>query len=290
MTPEDTSRIVDAIDRLRISIYNQLDWIFAAILLAGLMSGCPRMIATPLLPPLTYEIGTPPLPPPNPHVQYWHTQYVPGPQGVLPVEVFAPGLLILAGCSDQPSRFHNHGTPGKTHLKAEPKMFTVDTDKGNDFTLLRQSDDSVKVLQRGGNGTTVLSPDLPVKKPAPKPKLIDMGIMGNVLEHPGRDHHRCAELDLNNPIPPECVTPHYTIGRFRPRNGQCPVCGTMAKPYKPDLKEYSGMCLPCTSPNGVCFSNCLPYTEDDLPTSRRIDCAHCNTTFRQWAEGKEPKR
>jgi len=97
--------------------------------------------------------------------------------------------------------------------------------------------------------------------------------------------------------------PHYTIDRIeeppsqalprsnpRSRNGQCPVCGTTAKPYKPDLKEYSGMCLPCTSLSGACFSNCLPFTEDDLPKSRRIDCAHCNTTFRQWAEGKEPKR
>lgn len=186
--------------------------------------------------------------------------------------LFAPWMLLLAGCADQPSRFHNHGTPGKPHLKAEPKMFTVDTDKGNDFTLLRQSDDSVKVLQRGGNGTTVLSPDPPVKKPAPKPKLIDMGIMGNVLEHPGRDRHRCAELDLNNPIPPECVTPHYMIGRFQPKNGQCPVCGTMARPYHEECRHWA------MDNKTTCWQ------------SRRIDCAYCNTTFRQWAEGKEPKR
>lgn len=49
--------------------------------------------ATPLLPPLGYEIGEPPAPPPNPNVQYWHTMDVPGPQGVLPVEVFAPRLV-----------------------------------------------------------------------------------------------------------------------------------------------------------------------------------------------------
>lgn len=49
--------------------------------------------ATPLLPPLGYEIGEPPAPPPNPNVQYWYTMDVPGPQGVLPQEVFAPRLV-----------------------------------------------------------------------------------------------------------------------------------------------------------------------------------------------------
>lgn len=75
----------------------------------------------------------------------------------------------------------------------------------------------------------------------------------------------------------------------RPRNGECPVCGTMAvEPYKPDIREYSGMCLPCTE--ATCHSICRPFTEADLPKSRRIDCHHCGCTFRQWAEGKEPKR
>jgi len=81
--------------------------------------------------------------------------------------------------------------------------------------------------------------------------------------------------------------PHYTIDRIeeppsqafprsnpRPRNGQCPVCGTMAKPFTMS-----------TCPQG----QTCPVTEDYRPASRRIDCAHCNTTFRQWAEGKEPK-
>lgn len=107
--------------------------------------------------------------------------------------------------------------------------------------------------------------------------------------------NRCAELDLNNPVPPECTEGTKPIWKARiprPRNGECPIpgCGWKAEPYKPDLKAYSGMCRPCDSPSGVCFSNCVPYTEADLPTSRRIDCAHCNTTFRQWADGKEPKK
>jgi hypothetical protein len=38
------------------------------------------------------EIGEPPTPPPNPNQQYWYTTYVPGPTGVLPVEITAPRL------------------------------------------------------------------------------------------------------------------------------------------------------------------------------------------------------
>lgn len=56
----------------------------------------------------------------------------------------------------------------------------------------------------------------------------------------------------------------------RPKNGECPVCGTMAKPYHVSTgDEHFNM---------------------GLTNFRRIDCEHCNTTFRQWAEGKEPKR
>lgn len=82
--------------------------------------------------------------------------------------------------------------------------------------------------------------------------------------------------------------PHYTTGRMclaaeaddcqvqrpRPRNGECPGCGTMAQPYSAvALHAERGF-----------------IRDNEAPTSRRIDCAHCNATFRQWAEGKEPKR
>jgi len=109
--------------------------------------------------------------------------------------------------------------------------------------------------------------------------------------------NRCAELDLNNPVPPECTEgrkPVWKARISRPKNGECPVCGTMAKPYKPDLSIYAGACKPCFVKPGLwennCLSICTPFTEADLPKQQRIDCAHCNTTFRQWAEGKEPKR
>jgi len=99
MTPEDTNKIVAAIDRnteatreVAVSGLVRNIILFCAFVLAFTEVGCPRAKATPLLPPLTYEIGTPPLPPPNPHVQYWHTQWVPGDGGVYPLEVYAPAL------------------------------------------------------------------------------------------------------------------------------------------------------------------------------------------------------
>lgn len=120
MTPEDTNRIVAAIDRNTEAIERQTEWLkleevdpslavlqdirnwlkavwLVIVVMAILWMFVTHAHATPLLLPLDQpviiEIGTPPLPPPNPHVQYWHTQYVPGPQGVLPVEVFAPRLV-----------------------------------------------------------------------------------------------------------------------------------------------------------------------------------------------------
>lgn len=105
MTPED--KIVEAIDRLTDAIKSySTDVFFANVLhlalfgavavIAG-MVGCPQAKSSLLLPaleqPVFVDIGEPPAPLPNPNVQYWHTQYVPGPDGVLPVEVFAPRLV-----------------------------------------------------------------------------------------------------------------------------------------------------------------------------------------------------
>lgn len=65
----------------------------------------------------------------------------------------------------------------------------------------------------------------------------------------------------------------------RPRNGECPVCGTMAPKLFFDLPE-SGV-YRCSTDGLICIG------PDE---SRRIDCHHCGCTFRQWAEGKEPKQ
>lgn len=120
MTPEDTDRIIAAIDRNTEAVERQTEWLkmeeeaptlgvlqdirnwlkaiwLVIVAMAILWMYITPARATPLLPPLDQpvivEIGTPPLPPPNPNVQYWHTQWVPGPDGVLPVEVFAPRLV-----------------------------------------------------------------------------------------------------------------------------------------------------------------------------------------------------
>lgn len=54
----------------------------------------------------------------------------------------------------------------------------------------------------------------------------------------------------------------------KPQNGECPVCGTLAHPYHVGVGRTQGAYYP-------------------WPGSARLTiCAHCNVTFRQWAEGK----
>lgn len=58
----------------------------------------------------------------------------------------------------------------------------------------------------------------------------------------------------------------------RPRNGECPLCGTMAKPYSEG------------------FGSTQDAYYDGSKFGRLAICDHCGCTFRQWAQGKEPKR
>lgn len=76
---------------------------------------------------------------------------------------------------------------------------------------------------------------------------------------PGKPHLEVRPVCFAH-LSDDCFVPRIP----RPRNGQCPVCGTMAKPVPPDI---------------------APFLK-----SRHVACEHCNTVFRQWAEGKEPKR
>lgn len=101
MTPnheeDNITAAIAAIDRNTAAIQSHRDWTFAVmmvlVLFLGILLTALSAKATPLLPPLSYEIGKPPSPPPNPNLQYWYTMDVPGPQGVLPQEVFAPRLV-----------------------------------------------------------------------------------------------------------------------------------------------------------------------------------------------------
>ncbi len=213
--------------------------------------------------------------------------------------LFAPGLLMLVGCADPPSRYHNHGTPGLGHYTPKPQTFAIDLDKGSDFTVSSEQDGRTILLRRDGKRIELLEADPPAKKPKPRPtsnKDITPDGTGHPewdpqtggfpadsnirFEHnPPSQRNRCAELDLNNPVPPECTEGKKPVWKPRiprPKNGECPVCGTMAPQFHT-----------ATCPEG---EMCLVTQDMNISASRRIDCAHCSTTFRQWAEGREPKR
>lgn len=98
MTPED--KIVEAIDRNTKEVSDSLSVVrlMLAIIIGLLLSiAIPLRGATIFLPeasqPPMFDIGDPPKPPANPHIQHWYTMDVPGPDGVLPIEVFSPRLF-----------------------------------------------------------------------------------------------------------------------------------------------------------------------------------------------------
>lgn len=77
------------------------------------------------------------------------------------------------------------------------------------------------------------------------------------------------------------ATTHGKVPRIpRPRNGQCPVCGTMA----PAFSWGKGI------PANQHFADEAGFNFGPSKGWQIRICAHCNTAFRQWAEGKEPKR
>lgn len=77
----------------------------------------------------------------------------------------------------------------------------------------------------------------------------------------------------------------------RPRNGECPLCGTMAKPlnYRADVQLLPECKKPSTPDEKAVCEIAVDIMTKRSP-SRRVDCEHCGCTFRQWAEGMEPKR
>jgi hypothetical protein len=84
------------------------------------------------------------------------------------------------------------------------------------------------------------------------------------------------------------LTPHWRdYPEMRPRNNECPVCGTLAPAFKPTVKNHfgSGVCLMPTSEDGTtALTICRAPTEADLPKKRQAECAHCNAVFVQRAE------
>lgn len=120
---------------------------------------------------------------------------------------------------------------------------------GSEWTILRQTDGRTRLLKKQGKSLAELKPLPPLPNPEYDPQTGGFPKESNIrFEH----------------TPPSQAFPRSNP---RPRNGECPVCGTMAEKYDVPIGPYSWRI-----------------------ESRRIDCAHCNTTFRQWAKGKEPKR
>lgn len=81
--------------------------------------------------------------------------------------------------------------------------------------------------------------------------------------------------------------------KSKPANGQCPVCGTMAAPYKRSdtLKDRqaSSACAPATITNGTTFAVCGSWTIDDIPRKKEVTCSHCRVKFEQDAEPEPTK-
>jgi len=96
MNSNDADKIVEAIRKAACNIIGWLFGIWIMLFFIFLAIGVTAK-AAPILaaPEPIYEIGVPPLPPANPNVQYWYTEYVPTPKGVLPVEVFASRLRAV---------------------------------------------------------------------------------------------------------------------------------------------------------------------------------------------------
>ena len=72
---------------------------------------------------------------------------------------------------------------------------------------------------------------------------------------------------------PVYTIPHHTVKHrpYKPRNGECPVCGTMAPKYFAQSAR-------------VLTSNPPIYVPGE-PDSKIVRCSHCNDAFWQDAEG-----
>ena len=91
MTPEDTDKIIAAIDRnteVQKGVRSRLGWVLYVLVLLwfyAFAAGCPKAKAAPLLTAA----------PEPPALQYWHTVDIPTDSGVYQLEVYAPALPTL---------------------------------------------------------------------------------------------------------------------------------------------------------------------------------------------------
>jgi hypothetical protein len=71
--------------------------------------------------------------------------------------------------------------------------------------------------------------------------------------------------------------------RPKPRNGECPCCGTQAPPFRPVPPPMCGDTMIILE-NGAMSSLC---NKEFLPKRTQVECAHCRVIFGQDAEGEK---
>jgi hypothetical protein len=71
----------------------------------------------------------------------------------------------------------------------------------------------------------------------------------------------------------------------KPRNGQCPACGTQAKPWKRPTRTVRDGMKPGPGDGTVYL---LTHEEPVGPTQNLERCAKCSAAFWQDAEGEKP--
>ena len=119
--------------------------------------------------------------------------------------------------------------------------------------------------------------------------LIGLGAAGQSLPDP-----RTLPLHMApNNVSPACGeirTPACGAPVHKPRNGECPVCGTMAPAYKRMMVGMGFMAKCKPTPNyraddvRTWVVQCEEVRDWDGPATRTVSCAHCRVRFDQDAE------
>lgn len=80
---------------------------------------------------------------------------------------------------------------------------------------------------------------------------------------------------------------NWDTAKTRPRNNECPVCGTMAKPYKRPLETEVFGADTCLVREGASMANLICSRAQAVPygpTTNRVTCEWCKCVFEQSEE------
>ncbi len=88
-------------------------------------------------------------------------------------------------------------------------------------------------------------------------------------------------------------TDNAFLGKGKPENGRCPVCGTQHEHYYREdwaaNMNKSFQCAGSFSVNGTTLSDCRQAIPSQAPPDRIVRCKRCNTAFYQDVESKPIK-